>query len=147
MKALVALSVAVAAIGLSPVASAQTRVPMAHTKTAMALRCLLDHDREACGYNFVGSATGGAKTWLWWDSNKDFGLGPVMSAHYAGTEPQNFYTTRFLNGRMADVYDVKFRRQEKTFYIVPPGPDGKVRYMFVRNGAPDSEYMDFWASR
>jgi hypothetical protein len=147
MKALAALTVAVAAIGLSPVASAQTRVITDHAETASALICLLDHNRQACGYHFVGSARGAARTWLWWNAVKDFDLGDVVSAKYAGTEGQNFYTTRFLNGRMADVYDVKFGKAERTFYIAPPGPDGKVRYIFVRNGAPNDEIQDYWASR
>jgi hypothetical protein len=146
MKAL-ALTVAVAVISLPLAASAQTRVITDHAETASALRCLLNHERDACGYNFVGSASGAARAWLWWNAAKDFGFGPVMSVQYAGTQPQSFYTTRLFNGRTADVYDVKFKKVERTFYIVPPGPDGKVRYIFVRNGAPRDEYVDYWASR
>lgn len=56
----------------------------------------------------------------------------------------NAYLTKFLNGRPADVYDVKFVHHEKTFYIVPPGPDGKVRYMLVRDGTPDDERTDLF---
>jgi hypothetical protein len=147
MKALAALSVAVAAIGLSPAASAQTRTITEHSETASALICLLDHERKACGYHFVGSAKRPADTWLWWGPVKDFDLGDVVSATYAGTERPNYYTTRNLNGRSADVYDVKFEKAQRTFYIVPPGPDGKVRYIFIRNGAPDDEIMEYWASR
>ena len=147
MKVLAALGVAVAAIGLSPAASAQTRTIADHAETASALICLLDHERKACGYHFVGSARGTARTWLWRGPVKDFDLGDVVSANYAGTEGQNFYTTRYLNGRAADVYDVRFKKAHRTFYIVPPGPDGKVRYIFVRNGAPNDEIQDYWASR
>ena len=142
MKALAALSVA--AITLSPIASAQTRVATAHAQTASALICLLDHVGHGCGLSFAGGASQGARFWLWWSSDKDFELGAVVSAEYAGTESVNAYLTRFLNGRTADVYDVKFRNQEKTFYIVPPGPDGKVHYMLVRNGAPDDERADLF---
>ena len=36
---------------------------------------------------------------------------------------------KYLRGQPTDVYDVRFERlQAGTFYIVPPGPDGKVRY-------------------
>ena len=65
----------------------------------------------------------------------------MVSSDYVGPQSANAYTTKFLNGRTADVYDVKFRHQEKTFYLVPPGPDGKVRYMHVRNGAPNDEKL------
>jgi hypothetical protein len=145
MKARAALSVAVAAIGLSPVASAHTRASMEHAETASALRCLLDHDRKACGYSFVGSASGPATHWLWWTAGKDFELGALVSLEYAGTQSTNAYTTVFLKGETADVYDVKFRNQEKTFYIARPGPDGKVHYILVRNGAPNDERADLWA--
>ena len=146
MKALAALSVAVAAIGLSPVASAQTRVMTAHAETASALKCLLDHDhgqkQERCKQVFVGSASRAAIYWLWWTPGKDLDLGPLVSSDYAGTQSVNAYITKFLNGRPADVYDVKFRHLEKTFYIVPPGPDGKIEYLHVRSGAPDDEKME-----
>ena len=145
MRVRAALGIAVAAIGLVPAASAQTRVMNAHVETAFTLKCLLDHDRT-CGQRFVARASVDSKPWLWWNAEKDFGLGRVLSWQYAGTEPVNFYTARYLNGRPADIYDVKFKRQEKTFYIVPPGPDGRVHYMYVRNGGPDDEIVDFWAT-
>lgn len=145
MKIRAAVGVAIVAIALASVASAQTRVARAHADTAFTLKCLLNHDRT-CGQRFVARANTASRAWLWWNAEKDFGLGPVLSSEYAGTEGVNFYTTRYLNGRPADVYDVKFERQEMTFYIVPPGPDGKVRYMYVRNGRPDDEIVDFWAT-
>ena len=139
MKALALLVVAVAAIGLSSAASAQTRTMMPHAETASALGCLLDHGPKACRERFVGGARLAAAYWLWWTSDKDFALGPVVSSEYAGTQSVNAYTTMHLNGRPADVYGVKFKYQEKTFYIVPPGPDGRIRYMNVRSGTPDEE--------
>ena len=145
MKALAALGIAVAVIGVSPVASAATRVITEHDETATALKCLLEHDRNACDYSFVASARGTATHWLWWNAAKDFELGDLVSSEYAGTQSANVYTTKFLNGRTADVYDVKFRNQEKTFYIARPGQDGKVHYILVRNGAPDDERADLWA--
>ena len=142
MKAVAALGVAVAVIGLSPIASAQTRVMTAHAETASALACLLEHKYKECGERFVGSARVAARYWLFWSPNKQFALGPLVSSEYAGTQSATAYTTKFLNGRTADVYAVKFRHQQKTFYIVPPGPDGKVEYLHVRGGAPDDEKLE-----
>jgi hypothetical protein len=144
MKALAGLSVAIAAIGLSPVASAHTRVMTAHAETASVLQCLLNHGK-GCNQDFVARAGLTATPWLWWTAAKDFDLGALVSWKYAGTESQNAYTTKFLNGMTADVYDVKFDKRERTFYIVPPGPDGKVRFMLIRNGAPEDERADLWA--
>ena len=140
MKALAALSVAVAVIGLSSPASAQTRVMTEHAQTASALGCLLDH--RQCRQAFARVASLAEAPKLSRNPDWGFGLGPVVSWEYAGTQAVNAYTTKFLNGRTADVYDVKFRHQEKTFYLVPPGPDGKIRYMHVRNGGPDDERLE-----
>lgn len=138
MKRLAALSF-VAAIALAPFASAQPG-DAAHGQTDSALRCLLEHGQNSCRENFVGSASRAARPWLWWNSNQDFKLGALKSSDFAGTEPAtNAFITKFLSGHAADVYDVKFAHTEKTFYIVPPGPDGKVRYLLVRDGAPSDE--------
>ncbi len=85
---------------LSVPAWAQTRVMTEHTSSANALGCLLNHDRD-CGLNFVASAHGVAKPWLWWNSTADLDLGPLMSWHYAGTQAQNFFTTGAFNGNDA----------------------------------------------
>ena len=132
-------------LGLSPVALAQTRVITAHAETAPILRCLLDHGK-GCTQDFVARAGLRATPWLWWTAEKDFGLGALVSWEYAGTESQNAYTTKLLSAETADVYDVKFERKELTFYIVPPGPDGKVRFILVRNGGPNDETAELWAS-
>ena len=142
MKASAALGIAVAALGLSPVASAQTRVMMEHAQTASALECLLAHKYKACGQRFVGNARLASRYWLFWSPDKQYALGTPESSDYSGTQSATAYTTKFLNGRAADVYDVRFRHQRKTFYIVPPGPDGKVEYMRVRGGAPDDEKLE-----
>jgi hypothetical protein len=147
MKALAALSVAVAVIGVSPVASAQTRTMMAHAETAAALKCLLDHVRNSCDHDFVGSATRPAQYWLWWNAEKDFKLGPLVSTEYVGNQSVNSYITKYLNGRPADVYDVRFEHYKKTFYIVPLDPDGKVRYLNVRDGEPNDEKLYLFAGR
>lgn len=142
MKRLAAFSIAVAVLGLPAAASAQTRVMGPHAETAAALKCLLDHDHGQKGCDkslFVGSAARPAQFWLWWTPDKDIKLGPLLSSDYAGRESVNAYTTKFLNGRPADVYDVRFGHQKTTFYIVPPGPDGKVHYLNVRDGTPDDE--------
>ena len=143
MKALIALSMAVAATALSASASAQVRVMGPHAETEAALKCLLEHDhgqkQKMCDGLFVGSASLSSKFWLWWDAEKDFKLGPLLSSDYAGTQAVNAYLTTHLNGRAADVYDVKYKHYEKSFYIVPPAADGKVRYLHVREGAPDDE--------
>jgi hypothetical protein len=144
MKALVALSVGIAVIVLSPVALAQTRVITAHAETASALGCLLEHRHKECGQSFVGNATRVAQPWLWWNPNLSFELGALVSSEYAGTQSANAYITKYLNGRTADVYDVKFRHQEQTFYIVPPGPDGNIHYMLIRQGAPNDEREDLF---
>ena len=83
--------------------------------------------------------------WFVWTVQDDFHFGPLLSWQYAGTESANAYTTKFVTGEMADVYDVKFARQELTFYVVPPGQGGNARYLFVRNGAPSGEMSDMWA--
>jgi hypothetical protein len=144
MKARTALSLAVAVIGLSPAASAQTRARAPHAETASALKCLLDHVHDRCDHEFVGSARRPAQFWLWWTPTKDMEFGRLLSSEYAGTESQNAYTTRFLEGRTADVYDVKFAHGEQTFYIVPPDPDGNIHYLRIRGGAPDDEKLDLF---
>jgi hypothetical protein len=140
------LAVAFSVMVISMPALAQTRVMTTHDQTASALKCLLDHDRNDCKYHFVGTAYLGARYWLWWNSNKEVALGPVLSSEYAGTQAQNAYTTKFVSGRTADLYDVKFRRQELTFYIVPPDSDGNVRYMHIRSGAPNDEKMHLFVT-
>src|SRR4051812_29502960 len=142
MKAFLAFTAA--AIALSQAASAQMRVPAPHAQTAAALQCLLEHNHKNCALGFSGNANHAATYWLWWNANKDFELGGLKSSDYAGTQAVNAYLTKFLNGRAADVYDVKFRHQEKTFYIVPPGPDGAIRYLLIRGGGPDDERQDLF---
>ena len=139
------LSVAFCALTLSAPALAQTRVMTEHDQTASALKCLLDHNRTDCKIDFVGSATGPARYWLWWNANKDFGLGPLVSSEYAGTEAVNRYLTIVLDGRPADVYDVKFKHRELTFYIARDSTDGKIHYIHTRSGPPDDEKMYLFA--
>lgn len=139
------LSVAFCALTLSVPALAQTRVMTEHDQTASALRCLLEHNRTGCKIDFVGSATGPARYWLWWNANKDFGLGPLVSSEYAGTEAVNRYLTIVLDGRPADVYDVKFKNRELTFYIARDSTDGKIHYIHTRSGPPDDEKMYLFA--
>jgi hypothetical protein len=142
MKALASLCVTV--LALSQAASAQTRVPAPHAETAAALQCLLEHRHDDCSQKFSGNARRTADFWLYWNINKDFDLGVLKSSDYAGTQSVNAYLTKFLNGRAADVYDVKFRHHQKTFYIVPPGPDGTIRYLLVRGGGPNDEREDLF---
>lgn len=142
MKAFAAFAVTV--IALAPAAGAQTRVMTEHAATEATLKCLLAHG-NGCDQRFVARAGLTATPWLEWDARKDFALGDLKSWAYAGTEAVNAYTTKFLHGEAADVYDVKFERRELTFYIVPPGPDGRVHYIFIRRGGPDDEIADFWA--
>lgn len=144
MKPATAFAAAIAAIALAPAAIAQTRVMTEHAQTAATLECLLAHGK-GCRESFVARASMTATPWLNWDARKNFALGDLLSWKYAGTEAVNAYTTKFLHGEAADVYDVKFERRELTFYIVPPGPDGQVRYIFIRRGGPGDELADFWA--
>jgi len=143
MKALAALGIA--AIACAPAASAQTRVMAEHTETAETLRCLLAHG-VGCHHDFLARAGLSATPWLEWNAEEDFELGALLSWKYAGTESANAYTTKLLRGEPTDVYDVRFERRKLTFYIVPPGPDGKVRYMLIRPGEPDDETTEMWAS-
>lgn len=138
-------AIAAAAIVFSPAAWAQTRIMQAHAETEVALRCLLAHGK-GCAHDFLARASLTATPWLNWDARKDFALGALKSWKYAGTEGANFYTSKYLNGRTTDVYGVEFERRELTFYIVPPGADGNVRYMLIRRGGPDDERADFWAT-
>ncbi len=144
LKKLLSASFAVAAIGLSPVALAETNVT-AHAETSSALRCLLDHGQNGCRAVFVGSASRAAQPWLWHDPNRDFELGALLSSGYDRTESgDNVYINKLLNGRTTDLYDVKFKHHEKTFYIAQPEPDGKIRYLLIRDGRPDDERTDLF---
>ena len=138
MKYLSALWVTVAALLVPSAASAQ-RIVKAHAETAPALLCMLDHVGDACKVDFAGDARRTAQTWLFWSPNREFALGDLESAEYAYTQSQNAYTTKFAYGRAADVYHVKYKHQHYTFYIVPPGEDGKILYMLIRSGAPGDE--------
>jgi hypothetical protein len=136
-KKLLFTGFAVAAIGLPLAASAETDV-MAHAETAAALQCLLNNGRDGCAQVFVGSARLAARPWVGQNPRRDFALGPLVSSEYARTETEgDIYDRKLLNGRTADLYDVKFRKQEKTFYIARPEPDGKIRALLVRNGRSD----------
>ena len=135
------LSLVFCALTLSAPALAQTRVMTEHDQTATALRCLLGHNRIDCKIDFVGSASKAATYWLFWNANKDFGLGPLVSSDYAGTEAVNRYLMKVLAGRPADVYDVKFKKQELTFYIARDSTDGKIHYIHIRTGPPNDEKM------
>ena len=136
----------ISTIILSLPAWANSRVYREHGKTAAALACLVNHDRE-CGLDFVSGAAIAIKPWLWSSPRVEFDLGPLVSWEYVGTQSQNFFTSRYLHGRTADVYHVKYKHQDKTFYIVPPGPDGKVQYIAIQNGAPDDEIAEYWGAR
>ena len=105
------------------------------------MKCLLNHNRTDCNIDFVGSASRPARFWRWWDANKDFKLGALISSEYAGTEAVNRYLMKVLDGRPADVYDVKFRNQEMTFYFARDNTDGKIHYIHTRPGPPNDEKM------
>lgn len=139
------LAIALTASLLSAPALAQTRVMAEHDQTESALRCLLDHNRTDCKIDFAGNARRSATFWLWWNANKDFDLGPLVSSEYAGTEAVNMYLMKVLAGRPADVYDVKFRNKEMTFYFARDSTDGKVHYIHTRPGPPDDEKMYLFA--
>ncbi len=138
-------AVALSTLMFSASASAQTRIITEHAQTAAVLQCLLAHGK-GCENSFVARAAPRATPWLQWTAQDDFGVGQLLSWRYAGTEKANAYTTRLLLGETADVYDVRYSRRELTFYIVPPGPDGNVRYMLIRNGGPDDEMAELWAT-
>ena len=137
MKALISFALT-AALLPSPL-SAQTRIVKAHGETAPALLCMLDHVGDSCKVDFSSGAYVAARYWLRWSPGKDLALGKLVSAEYSHTQPQNAYTTNFAYGRDADVYYVKYRHQDFTFYIVPPEADGKIVYMLVRSGRPEDE--------
>jgi hypothetical protein len=137
MKTLTALALAAALLPCA--ASAQTRVVKPHGETTAALMCLLDHVGDACKIDFAGGAQLAAARWLHWSPNREFALGDLVSAEYAYTQSQNAYTTKALAARTADVYHVKYKHQDYSFYIVPPGADGKILYMLIRSGAPRDE--------
>jgi hypothetical protein len=143
MKIFAAAGIAI--LALAPAALAQTRVMTAHDETAATLSCLLAHGK-GCNHDFVARAGLSATPWLEWNASEDFEVGALQSWKYAGTESANAYTTKYLRGQPTDVYDVRFERRKLTFYIVPPGPDGKVRYMLIRWGEPDDERAEMWAS-
>lgn len=119
------------------------RVMTAHAETAAALTCLLNHVPDRCKQLFAGHARLQLQFWRRAGSGS-IELGPLVSSEYAGTESPNVYTTRTFGGRTADVYYVRFRSQNTTFYIAPPGPDGEIRYIRNRSGAPDDENEDLF---
>ena len=139
------LTAALFVLTLSAPAAAQTRVMTEHDQTASALKCLLDHNRKDCKIEFAGIASRAAAFWQWWDSNKDFRYGPLLSSEYAGTQKVNRYLMIVLSGRLADVYDVKFKNQELTFYIARDSKDGKIHYFHTRPGPPDDEKLYLFA--
>ena len=134
MKALPVL--ALAATFLPNAASAQSVVFQNHAQTATAMLCLLEHAGERCKYNFGGNARQAARPFLYWSPNRQFDFGTLVSATYAGTQLQTAHTTNALSGNAADVYYVKYRHQDMTFYIVPPDAEGNILYMLVRSGTP-----------
>jgi hypothetical protein len=138
------LFASIAIMSLAPAASAQTRTVELHTETTAALGCLLEHRRQECGPRFVGGARRWSQFWLWWNNAKEMELGGLETVEYAGTQLPNAYTTKTLDGRTADVYDVKFRHHRYTFYIAKPGEDGKIRFMLIRDGTPDDERRDLF---
>jgi len=136
-----------------PAAQAQPSEPSltaADPATVTALRCLLlngqIHGQRGCGAVFVGMASRSASPWLRRDDpNRDFELGPLISADYAGSKTgDSVYITKLLSGRTTDLYDVKFKHHRKTFYIARPAPDGMIHFMLVRDGGPDDERHDLF---
>jgi hypothetical protein len=136
MKTIAAFGVAIAACVLAPAASAQSVIFQDHAPTARAMLCLLEHAGDRCQYNFGGNARRAARPFLYWSPNRQFDFGTLVSATYAGTQLQNAHTTNALGANAADVYYVKYRHQDMTFYIVPPDRDGNILYMLVRGGTP-----------
>jgi len=136
MKALTALALAAT---LLPSAASAERIIKAHGETAPALLFMLDHQGDRCKVDFSSGAQLAARDWLFWSPGKDLTLGALVSAEYSHTQPQNAYTTKPLAARTADVYYVKYRHQDFTFYIVPPEADGKIVYMLIRSGRPEDE--------
>jgi hypothetical protein len=82
---------------------------------------------------------------VWQNPNRDFELGPLQSTEYARTETKdNVYITKFLSGGTTDLYHVKFKHHDMTFYIAQPEADGKIHYLLVRDGNPDDEKHDLF---
>ena len=104
MKTFTALSIAAGTLVLSASASAQVRTMGPHAETQAALECLLSHDhgqkQKECEGRFVGGATREALFWTFWDHDKDFALGPLVSSDYAGTQAVNAYLVTRLNSRV-----------------------------------------------
>jgi len=144
MKAATAVAIVTLGIGLSPAVFAQTaNAPDAGTQPA--LQCLLHSGPKQCEKVFVASASPKAVRWVRLNPWPTFALGPVESSNFARTiSGADACDTKFLNGRVTDVYDVKFMHQEMTFYIERPEADGKIRYMLVRDGSPDDERRDLF---
>jgi len=143
-RKMLVVSVAVAAIGLPSIALAETDTA-SHTATDSALRCLLNNGQNGCRSIFVGSASRAAQPWVWQNPNRDFELGALVSSGYVRTETgDNVYVAKLLSGRTTDLYEVKFKHDEKTFYIAHPGTDGKIHELLIRGGGPDDEKTDLF---
>ena len=115
----------------------------AENETAPALHCLLDTGPNQCGKVFVARASMAARPWIYPNQNLRFSLGPLDSATYVHSlSGSQLYRVGLINWDGADVYDVKFQHQEKTFYISPPEADGKIRYLAVHDGSPEDDMLD-----
>ncbi|HWC64063.1 MAG TPA: hypothetical protein VG501_10610 [Rhizomicrobium sp.] len=133
-SALLAISAAAAIAG--PLASA------AESDTGSALKCLLDGGNAECRQVFVAAAAPASRPWVYPNQNLRFNLGPLVSATYVRSiSGAELYKVRLISWPAADVYDVKFQHQEKTFYISPPEADGKIRYLAIHDGSPDDDLL------
>ena len=132
------LSVAFCALTLSAPALAQTRVMTEHDQTALALNACSSTIGQVAKSVLSAARQGRRDTGL---VERQQGLrawspGVVAVCRNRGREWISHESPR---GRPPDVYDVKFKHRELTFYIARDSTDGKIHYMHTRSGSPDDE--------
>jgi hypothetical protein len=132
-----------ALLTLCAVVAAPAALAEASPETGPALKCLLETGPDDCGRMFVAAASPASRAWVNPNQTLRFNLGPLVSSSYVRTiSGGELYKVRLTTWTAADVYDVKFQHQEKTFYISPPDADGKIRYLAVHEGSPDDDVLN-----
>jgi hypothetical protein len=119
------IPIAIAGFAVSSVSFADDTTPPAQAvapssaKTAAAIPCIYGLVSKGCDTLFAARAS-------------RFGTLRVLNPYFVSAT----YTGTNTSGD--DVWDVKFTHNEATVVIAPPDPDGKIRYVWNFEGAPNS---------
>lgn len=98
--------------------------------TSDAVQCLNREGLKGCETVFVGQARSMARFWVFQNPNRDARRGSFVSSTYEGRATgSNYMDAKVLSDlptKDMDIFHVKFRRTEYTFYVAPPDTDGKI---------------------